>query len=341
MTRPPKNVLQIKTLLEGQSAASVSLHETSKSWIFLGADQVYKLKKRIRDDLQDLTSLRARFDNCVTEIDLNRRLAPDTYLGLYRVVRHPDGQLGLGGTAETVDWLIKMRCLPADQMLDVVAVRRTHEDAGLRATIIRIADQLCAFYTTCPASNLNPTELATLALDQHEMNLATLRHPLFKEHHSRFEAVNNAFKTAFFKHLNLFEARVAGGWVRECHGDLRPEHICLTEPPIIFDCLEFNRNLRLVDPFSEITFLGMEAEVLGASWIKPILIDTLKNGLSDNPDPKLLGLYEVMHALMRTRICLAHLLVSKPRTPEKWLPLGLQYFELAERRLRGPKSLAH
>jgi aminoglycoside phosphotransferase family enzyme len=340
MIREPDSVLQIKTLLEREGQAPVSLHETSKSWIFLGDDRVHKLKKHVRDDLQDLTSLPARFDNCLTEIDLNRRLAPDTYLGLVQIVRHPDGQLGLGGTDKTVDWLIKMRRLPADQMLDVVATDRTPNDADLRSSIAEVAESLSVFYATCPVSNLNAAELATIILDQHERNLACMRHPLFKEHHPRFETVSDAFKTAFFKHFDLFEARVAAGWIRECHGDLRPEHLCLTEPPIIFDCLEFNRNLRLVDPFSEVTFLGMETEMLGAGWIKTALINGLTSGLSNCPDPKLLGFYEAMHALLRTRTCLAHLLVPKPRTPEKWLPLGLRYFELAERRLCGTKGLA-
>lgn len=340
MNRYPAKILQIKGLLEREDDAPVSLHETSKSWIFLGGDCVYKLKKPVRDDLQDLTSLRARFDNCLTEIDLNRRLAADTYLGIMRIVRHPDGQLGLGGTAETADWLIKMRRLPADQMLDVVAVDRTHEDADLRTAVAEIADQLSNFYATCPASNLNATELATIVLDQQEMNFATLRHPMFKEHHPRFEAVHDALKTAFFKHLGLFEARVAAGWIRECHGDLRPEHICLTEPPIIFDCLEFNRNLRMVDPFSEVVFLGMEADMLGAGWIKTALVQGLSSGLSNRPNPDLLALYEAIHAVLRTRICLAHLLVPVPRTPQKWLPLGLRYIELAERRLLGSNGLA-
>jgi len=340
MNRYPNRILQIKALLEWDDDAHLSLHETSKSWIFIGQDYVYKLKKPVRDELQDLTSLRARFDNCMTEIDLNRRLAEDTYLKLVRIVRDPCGQLGLGGTAETVDWLIKMRRLPADQMLDVVAVDLPRADGDLPTTIGEIAALLSAFYAKCPASNLNATELATIILDQQEMNFATLRHAMFKEHHPRFEAVQAAFKTAFFKHFNLFEDRVAKGWIRECHGDLRPEHICLTDPPVIFDCLEFNRNLRMVDPFSEIVFLGMEAEVLGVGWIKTALVQGLSSGLSHHPDPDLLALYEAIHAVLRTRLCLAHLLVPNPREPQKWLPLGLRYIELAERRLFGPDGLA-
>ena len=340
MTRYPDRILQIKQLLARREDTPIGLQETSKSWIFLGKYHVYKLKKQVRDDLQDLTSLRARFDNCMTEVDLNRRLAPDTYLGVVRIARQPDGRFALGGAAQTVDWLVKMRCLPAALMLDVVATVRPDFDSDLRSSIMVIADQLGSFYASAPVSNLDVTELATIILDQHERNFATLRHPMFKDHHARFETVYDAFKTALFAHLDLFEARVAKGWIRECHGDLRPEHICLTDPPIIFDCLEFNRTLRMVDPYSEVTFLGIEAEMLGAEWIKTILIDGLADRLTPCPDAKLLRLYEAIHAILRTRICLAHLLVSNPRTPEKWLPLGLRYLEIAQQRLLGPDGLA-
>lgn len=333
MTHYPAELLQIKALLERENDAPVRLHETSKSWIFLGDKYVYKLKKRVRDDLQDLTSLRARFDNCLTEIDLNRRLAPETYLGALRISRSQDGQLGLGGPDKTVDWLIKMRRLPRDRMLDEVATDCTSKAADLQLSIAEVAERLSAFYATSPVSNLNARELATIIFDQHERNSACLMHPLFKDHHPRFAAVLETFKTAFDKHYDLFEARVTAGLIRECHGDLRPEHICLTAPPVIFDCLEFNRNLRLIDPFSEVTFLGMETKMLGVGWIKAVLFDGLTSNISNCPDPRLLGLHEAMHALLRTRTCLAHLLVPTPRTPEKWLPLGLRYLEFAERQL--------
>ena len=339
MSSYPTNIMQIKELLERDANATVDLQETSKSWIFLGHDRVFKLKKPVRDDLQDLTTMRARFDNCMTEIDLNRRLAAETYLGIVRLVRQPNGALTIGGTEETIDWLIEMRRLPADQMLDVLALDDTRTKADLRPSIAILADQLGRFYESCPVSNLDATELATIILDQQERNLSTLRHPMFKDYHPRFEKACDAFRTAFFEHFDLFEARVKSGWIRECHGDLRPEHICLTDPPIIFDCLEFNRNLRMVDPFSEVAFLGMEAELLGKTWIKTALSEGLSRALCHCPEPQLLALYETLHAVMRTRICLAHLLVPAPRTPQKWLPLGLRYMSLAENRLCGPLGL--
>lgn len=342
MATQPNSMVQVKHLLERQfnGNAPVEVRETSKSWIFLTTDHVHKLKKQVRDDLQDLTPLRARLDNCLMECDLNRRLAPETYLGIVRLVKRSNG-LALGGEGETIDWMVQMQRLPADRMLDVVCNPQADDPVDLSEHIEGLAQKLAAFYTRSPVSRLNTAELVTIFEDQHHRNSACLLNPLFAEYHARFQLVFDALKVCLGKLFPLLEARVDAGWIRDCHGDLRPEHICLTNPPIIYDCLEFNRNLRQVDPFSEIMFLGLEATILGAEWIKTTLIKRLAAGLSTLPEPELLSFYEAQHAVLRTRLCLAHLLVANPKTPEKWLPLGLRYFKVAEQILCSPEGLAN
>ena len=335
------DLLQIVNLIEHKYNRSqpATVQETSKSWLFLTRDHVFKLKKKVRDDLQDLTSLRARLDNSLTENDLNRRLAPRVYLGIIPVVERSDGRLNIGGAGEVIDWLVKMDRLPADRMLDVILETHPTDPQKCRTHIEALSRTLVEFYRSAPVSLLNAGELATNMREQQQLNRECLLNAMFAQHHARFQATFDALDRAATKHFPSFESRVKAGWIRECHGDLRPEHICLVDPPVVFDCLEFNRNLRLVDPFSEVMFLGLEAAMLGAAWIKPFLIDRLLKGLGTGPDPDLLQLYEALHALLRTRLCLAHLLVPTPRKPEKWMPLGLRYFEVAERLLCGPAGL--
>jgi len=117
----------------------------------------------------------------------------------------------------------------------------------------------------------------------------------------------------------------------EGHGDLRPEHVCLSDPPVIIDCLEFSRELRLVDPFDELSFLSMECAVLGARWIGPALIDLCATSLGDRPPDETLAFYTAYGASFRARQALAHLLEPAPRTPEKWIPLARAYLDEAER----------
>ena len=316
------------------AAGPVTVTETTKSWVFLSGNEVFKLKKRVRDDLQDLTPLRARHDNTLTEIDLNRRLAPDTYLGAVRVGRLDDGQVVLDDKqAETVDWLVKMRRLPGEMMLDARI-----GSGGSSAVLVKVLDALVLalteFYRTAWATRLTAEDLMTVQEDQLAMAREVLLHPRFADIHSRVTCVLAEVEALWPDLTHLLSERVAQRAIVECHGDLRPEHICLTDPPVIYDCLEFNRTLRLCDPFSEMVFLGMECSVLGEDWIGPQLIAGLEAGLGAAPEPRLLHIYEALHAMVRARLCLAHLLQPVPRTPEKWMPLALQYLGVAERRLR-------
>lgn len=129
------------------------------------------------------------------------------------------------------------------------------------------------------------------------------------------------------------DERVQAGVYVEGHGDLWPEHICLTDKPFIYECLEFNRTLRLTDPYSELSSLGLERAVLGADWIGPYLIDTPEPELGPRPGHFLMAVHATLHTVLRARLCLAHLLQENPRTLEKWPPLGKCYLDFADRRL--------
>jgi aminoglycoside phosphotransferase family enzyme len=126
----------------------------------------------------------------------------------------------------------------------------------------------------------------------------------------------------------LLRARVAAGRIVDGHGDLRPEHVCLTAPPVIIDCLEFNERLRQVDPFDEITYLGLECSRLGADWIGPRLLQKLSGALDDAVDARLLRFYARYRACVRARLALGHLADPSPREPERWQPLARTYLRL-------------
>jgi aminoglycoside phosphotransferase family enzyme len=127
----------------------------------------------------------------------------------------------------------------------------------------------------------------------------------------------------------LLVRRIADGIIVEGHGDLRPEHICLVTPPVIIDCLEFNRGLRLVDPFDEIAYLDLECRRLDAAWIGAKLLDMLTREVPP-PPPGLVDFYRASRALLRARLALAHLTEPDPRTPSKWEPRARTYIGLAE-----------
>jgi uncharacterized protein len=307
---------------------SVETIETHMSFVFLAGARAYKLKKPVRYPFLDFSTLAARERNCREELRLNRRLAADVYLGVLPLTLE-NGRLSLGGRGVVVDWLVEMRRLPRDRMLDVLIAENEVDKASLEA----LCDTLAQFYR-----GATPTRMALadyVARFHHEMalNRAVL---------ARSDFVHRAQAVDLLDRLNaqlaasraLLEARLRDGHVVDGHGDLRPEHICFATPIVIFDCLEFNAPLRQVDPFDEIALLGVECAQLGA----PDLFRRFAEGMSarlDNPAPmSLIALYGAWRALLRARISFAHLLEPAPRTPSKWTPLAQRYLAIAENLLR-------
>ena len=127
----------------------------------------------------------------------------------------------------------------------------------------------------------------------------------------------------------LLRERVSRKRILDGHGDLRPEHVCLLQPPVVFDCLEFNPLLRQVDPFDEMAYLSMECDMAGAPWIGPQLVSGVSDALHDHPHAALPHFYTAHCALLRARLAMAHLLDPKPRLPEKWQPLAERYLTRA------------
>jgi aminoglycoside phosphotransferase family enzyme len=130
------------------------------------------------------------------------------------------------------------------------------------------------------------------------------------------------------KHPGLFDERVAAGKIVQCHGDLRPEHICLEPTPVVIDCLELNRSLRTLDIASELSFLALECERLGAPEIGNALLRTYSEITGDSPSLELLAFYRTYHACIRAQLAVSHL---NEHTVErrKWLDKAEQYLQMA------------
>lgn len=128
-------------------------------------------------------------------------------------------------------------------------------------------------------------------------------------------------------------ARLRQGLVVEGHGDLRAEHVWLGDPITIFDCLEFNKQLRCVDPSDEVAQLSVECDRLNVGWIGRRIRAELAHGGMDASDA-LFCFYRCYRATLKARLLLAHLLEPHPRTPRKWRPLALAYLQIADKEAR-------
>ncbi|MEP9386752.1 hypothetical protein [Mesorhizobium sp. KR9-304] len=303
------------------------------SWVFLTDTRVYKLKKPVRHAFLDFSTIAKRRFFCGEELRLNRRLAAKTYRQVTPLCRNASGGFVLGGEGRAIDWLVEMNRLPQTDMLD----ERIRTDNVTKHEIGKVAELLADFYSKLePEITNGDVYLRQLVKEQRINRAILLRHEfgLVDIASDTLDMVDNLLQRS----RPWIEARVASGAIVEGHGDLRPEHVCLAEPPQIIDCLEFNRSMRIVDPYDEINCLGMECDILGMPWIRPRLNHALDNRFPYRPDTGLLALYGGYRALLRARLCIAHLLERPVRHAGKWRPLAIRYIQQAERECLSSRS---
>ncbi len=316
------------------SPPDVTLVETHMSFVFLAGDRAYKLKKPVRFPFLDFSTLHAREINCREELRLNRRLANEVYLGVVPLYLSADHRLSLDGDGDVVDWLVVMRRLPADRMLDRMLIDGRLEDR----LIDDLCDTLSDFYRRAERSTISPGAYAARFFHEQTENRRILTRRDFALDHGRIPHLLDRLDAILTVNRPLLEERVRLGHIVDGHGDLRPEHICFADPIAIFDCLEFNSELRQVDPFDELAYLGMESTQLQAPALGPKIIAKVVERLGESSPHQLVLLYTAWRAVLRARLAVAHLLDPVPRRPERWEPLASRYLRIAEQALAAMTS---
>lgn len=299
--------------------------ETHMAWVFLTERHAYKLKKPMRSAGLNFTTCELRRLDCAEEVRLNRRLAPDVYHGIRVLTIDVAGRLAVDGPGEALDWLVWMDRLPASETLEAHIEARSVEPQTLRAVAALLAD----FHRRAPAVELGGPELRARLAAGTEADRAELTRPRFDMARERVEALADAQRRFLERRAALFDRRVAEGRVVEGHGDLRPEHIWLTPRPRVIDCLEFSRDLRLVDAADEIAFLELECDRLGAPQVGAELRRAWSEAAGDSPPPELWHFYRSYRALRRATLSLWHLDDEEVRDGGKWRSRAARYLELA------------
>jgi aminoglycoside phosphotransferase family enzyme len=308
-----------------EPTARVELVETHMSWVFLTERYAYKLKKPVRREFLDFSTLEARRRNCDEEVRLNRRLAPQVYIGAAPLTIGRDRALQLEGLGVPVDWLVKMHRLPADSMLD----RAIKAGRAEPSRVLAAANYLARFYVGLTPVKMRETDvlerfIAETRSQERELAKSEFRMP------KRLVRRVTAGQWRFLRdRAGLLGERVRAGRIVEGHGDLRPEHICLCDPPVVIDCLEFNPTFRTLDPAEELAFLWMECEFLGAPEIGAVFWETYVGLSGDRPHHDLLGFYKCHRALLRAKLALWHFPDCRAGEREKWRAQALSYLELA------------
>jgi aminoglycoside phosphotransferase family enzyme len=301
--------------------------ETHMSWVFLTDTHAYKLKKPVRYAYLDFSTVEARRLDCEQEVRLNRRLAADVYLGVMPLMLDAEGRLSLGGTGKAVDWLVRMRRLPAERMLDQLLRKGAVKQAEIR----QLGDRLARFYATAAASAITPDAYREKLAGRIEDNLHELSSPEFGLPPEVLAYLARAQLHFLQGHASLFNCRVREGRIVEGHGDLRPEHVCLLPEPVVIDCLEFNREFRILDPTDELGYLAMECERLQAPQVGHWLLQSYTEASGDAPPDALVHFYQSMRAVLRAKLAIWHLRDDGRHPPEMWVATAMDYLDLAQR----------
>jgi aminoglycoside phosphotransferase family enzyme len=305
---------------------SVEAIETHKSWVFLTDRHAWKLKKPVRFNSVDFTTVAARRANCEQEVRLNRRLAPDVYLGVVALARTATG-LRIGGDGEVVDWLIQMRRLPRGRTLRALA-----QAGALAGDDIRtVGQELAMFYRGLSPALTDAAEYHQLLAREIALNDATVETDAPACLRPRFDRISTALRSLLEREPALLGERARAGHVIEGHGDLRPEHVCLEDGrPLIIDCLEFDRRLRVLDAVDELSFLALELERIGASFTRPILLDTYTEVTGDCPPEQLTRFYTSYRASIWARLAIWRMRELPAPDNTRWLRRAAEYLQLAE-----------
>jgi len=283
--------------------ATVELRQTHMSWAFLAGDFVYKVKKPVHFAFTNAFTLGRRYLLCREEVRLNRRLAPDVYLGVLPIIDQGSRYI-LGDSADSFhpqvqEYAVHMRRLPDELMLDHLL--RT--DAVPADAMKTIAARIAAFHSAAsPAASLQYG--SATAVDRTVIrNLEECRTHIVEMIGARvYEDIKNYLTVFIDTHRTFLNERAYKGRVREGHGDLRCEHVCMNKKLDIIDCIEFDPALRYGDVASDVAFLAMDLDASNEACLSDKFISEYVNETGDAGVVTLLNFYKCHRACVRGKV---------------------------------------
>ncbi len=266
--------------------------ETHSAVVYFAGERAYKMKKPVNLGFLDFTSRAARAGACAREVELNRRYAPDVYLGVAEV-RDPAG--------EPCEHLVVMRRMPTSRRLSALV----KVGAEVTGPVRQVARILAASHASAPRSALIAEQGSRDALtgrwdDNLSQAMAVRGQALDAE---TIDEIGTLARKFLAGRAPLFAARMAGGRVIDGHGDLLADDIyCLEDGPRILDCLDFDDRLRWLDGLDDASFLAMDLERLGAAGLARQFIDWYAEYSGDPAPASLRHHYVAYRAFVRAKV---------------------------------------
>jgi aminoglycoside phosphotransferase family enzyme/predicted kinase len=276
------------------------LLETHISWVILTGDYVYKLKKPVNFGFLDFSTLEKRQFYCSEEVRLNKRLAPQIYLHTV-AINGTEDHPNLDGPGPTIEYAVKMRQFRQQDQFDrLLGNKQLHrQDITELAQIIAKFHQ-SALHTTTDSAFGDPDHIHAPVQENFSQIDALI------ESEADRALLSEVARWSQFEFENLktnIAERKQQGFVRECHGDMHLRNIAKFHNNIvIFDCIEFNDNLRWIDVISEIAFIEMDLHDRGRRDFANVLLNAYLQNTDDYPAMRLLRYYLVYRAMVRAKV---------------------------------------
>ncbi|MBM4277364.1 MAG: hypothetical protein FJ130_05685 [Deltaproteobacteria bacterium] len=308
----------------------IRLCETHISLVFLTGNYAYKVKKPVNFGFLDFTSIEKRKYYCEQEVTLNRRLAPTLYLGVVRITEE-DNKVSLDGTGGVVEYAVKMKQIPEELLMNRLLEKKEVTFRMMEA----ISEKLVRFYFEAETSDRikNFARPERVKQDTDENFEQTEKYIDVTIPSDVCQAVKEKTDQFYRAKEKIFYQRIKEDRIRDCHGDLRLEHIFWGEEISIIDCIEFNERFRYTDVAADIGFLAMDLDYHSREDLSDHLIQAYIGESGDHELMEILDFYKCYRAYVRGKV--ESFRLDDPNIPEeekqKALKRAQKYFDLAHR----------
>ncbi len=309
---------------------AIKFIETHISVLFLTGNYVYKVKKPVNFGFLDFTSLEKRKYYCEQEVKLNRRLSPDIYLGV-ETINKEGNRILFGGRGELLEVAVKMKQIPEEFLMDKLLEKKQVTSKMIES----VSEKLVQFYFMAETNDriksfARPERVKQDTDENFGQTEKYIQVSISREVYEEIKKrTNDFFKTK----TDTFNQRIATDRIRDCHGDLRLEHIFWGKEVSIFDCIEFNERFRYTDVAADIAFLAMDLDYHNREDLSEHLIRAYIGESGDHELMEVLDFYKCYRAYVRGKV--ESFRLDDPHIPEEEKKEALErarkYFNLAYR----------
>ncbi len=280
--------------------SALQLRETHISWVILTGSFAYKIKKPVKLDFIDASTLEQRRHYCEEEVRLNRRTAPDLYIDVVAItLQH--GRALIGGHGIAVEYAVRMRQFsPMDELPALLA-----KQAVAAEEMAALGELIAAFHRDAPHAPTmrapEKTEQIHRAVFDNLQQLLDMAAPADPE--ERMNHLAAWTRDTAHELAATFQQREREGFIREGHGDLHAANIVRHEQRLVpFDCIEFDTRMRWIDVIDDISFLVMDLMSYGRDDLATTLLSRYLEVTGDYDGMQLLPFYATHRALVRAKV---------------------------------------